>query len=378
MKRTTAMALVVAAGAVGSLYITNASAQPAPAPAPAPVPKAPAPKAPPAPAPKAPPAAPAPKAPAAPPPGTPIKPKPDTKGAEPTKGLPAGHPPLGPGRQIPESLRKRMEALRKAQAAQNGQAQAAPHGLAPAVPAGPAAKPREPRDEHGLCLGDGHNDRPKDINLFHGWLGVNNDKAVPPPSPKGSGEWWKWRLTPHPYRYENHDDHCDRRNQPIPLLANVINVGVLLFLLVRFGRRPMGEALKKRRASIMEEIDRAQEIKKSAKARLEKYEDELDNLDGRLEELRDQYKAEGEVEEKHVRQEMAETRDRLLADAAFRISQEQKTARDDLSRQALEDALAAAETLLGSAIGRADHDRLEEEYLDQLGEALNSKNGGAA
>ncbi len=379
MKRTTAMALVVAAGAVGSLYITNASAQPAPAPAPAPAPKAPpapAPKAPPpaAPAPKAPPpAAPAPKAPQ----GTPITPKPDTKGAEPTQGLPAGHPPLGPGRQIPESLRKRMEALKKAQAAQKGQAQVVPRGPVPMVPAEPAAKPREPRDEHGLCLGDGHNDRPKDINLFHGWLGVNNEKAVPPPSPKGSGDWWKWRLTPHPYRYENHDDHCDRRNQPIPLLANVINVGVLLFLLVRFGRRPMGEALKKRRASIMEEIDRAQEIKKSAKARLEKYESELDNLDGRLEELRDQYKAEGEVEEKHVREEMAETRERLLADAAFRISQEQKTARDDLSRQALEDALAAAETLLGSAIGKADHDRLEDEYLDQLAEALN-KDGGAA
>src|SRR5690606_6493450 len=115
---------------------------------------------------------------------------------------------------------------------------------------------------HGHCLGDGVDDRPKDINLFHGWFGVNNEAAAEPP-PKGGGDdwwgkdwfgnkdWWAWRLTPYPYRYENHDDHCDPRNQPVPLLANVVNIGILLFLLVRFGKRPINEALSNRKKSIM-------------------------------------------------------------------------------------------------------------------------------
>ena len=242
-------------------------------------------------------------------------------------------------------------------------------------------KPKHPVDAHGYCIGDGPQDRPKDINLFHGWLGVNNDKAVPAP-PKGGGEdwwgkdyfgnkdWWTWRLTPHPWRYENHDDHCDPRNQPIPLLANVINIGVLLFLLIRFGRKPVEESLRKRKKSIMSEIDKAQRIKKDAEDRLQNYEDELDNLDNKLDALREQYAAEGVREEQRAKQEAEEARARMIADAEFRVSQEGKSARDSLSREALEEALQAAETLLGKAITQADHDRLAEEYLDQIGPAL--------
>ncbi|MEM6791719.1 MAG: hypothetical protein AAF715_29645 [Myxococcota bacterium] len=403
--RIAPVCIVIATAGTLALGVAPAGAQPTPpVPAPEPPPAAPPPPAPaaPAPIPKAPVPIPVPPRPAPPagpaaggaprpkassavrpgvaatgrPEGTPITPRPDRRGAEPA--LPPGHPPVGgpSGRPTPDALRKMIEARKNA--ARGGRPTV--DGTLPAAPASAPPRVKAPRDEHGMCLGDSHNDRPKDINLFHGWLGVNNEKAEPAPSPKGSTDWWKWRLTPYPYRYENHDDHCDARNQPIPLLANVINIAALLFLLARFGRRPLREALEKRRASIMAEMDRAKEIKKSARARLRKYEEELEHLDDRRTGLREQYAAEGEVEERNVRQEMAETRERLLADAAFRISQEQKTARDALSRQALEEALQAAERLLVREVSDADHDRLEAEYLDQLADALDATvgTGGAA
>ncbi|HHH27677.1 MAG TPA: hypothetical protein ENK57_04940 [Polyangiaceae bacterium] len=403
---TSTKRLVLASSALALAYLSFsglAGAQdpyedpPAPAPK-APAPKAPAPKAPPvapapkAPAPKAPaPKAPAPKAPApkAEPQPAPVPPppekaapadEPEPKGADAgaKPELPSWHPPVQPqGKVGAEDRRKRLEELMKKRAQQ---ARAKAKGQAEAAPEEPA-KPKHPVDAHGYCIGDGPQDRPKDINLFHGWLGVNNDKAVPAP-PKGGGEdwwgkeyfgnkdWWTWRLTPHPWRYENHDDHCDPRNQPIPLLANVINVGVLLFLLIRFGRKPVEESLRKRKKSIMSEIDKAQRIKKDAKGRLRRYEDELDHLEDKLEALREQYAAEGAREEQRAKEEAEEARARMIADAEFRVSQESKTARDNLSREALEEALHAAEALLVRTISQADHDRLAEEYLDQIGPAL--------
>ena len=96
----------------------------------------------------------------------------------------------------------------------------------------------------------------------------------------------------------------------------------------------------------------------------------IDNLEDKLEALREQYAAEGVLEERRAKEEAEEARARMIADAEFRVSQEGKTARDNLSREALEEALHAAEALLGKAVTQADHDRIAEEYLDQIGPAL--------
>lgn len=296
------------------------------------------------------------------------------KAAQP--GLPPGHPPvdqkMDPQRR--EQLRQLLEQRRK----QRGEPQAAAPGQAePAKP----KKPKAPRDEHGHCLGQGPDDRPKDINLFHGWLGSKDElgtaddawsKAVEPPPTKGSQDWWIWRLTPYPFRYDNHEDHCDRANQPVPLLANIVNLGALAFILVRFGRKPVSEALKNRKRTIMSEFDKAAEIKRSARARLDEYEDQLDHLDDKLESLREQYAAEGRHEEARVREAAAERHERMLGDAEFRVSQESKSARDELSREALEEALTAAETLVQKSLTAADHERIAADYLDDLAAALSA------
>jgi F-type H+-transporting ATPase subunit b len=315
--------------------------------------------------------------------------------------LPPGHPPVGDVPQQPAQdvagRRRQIEALLKQQQERGrpGLPGVPPGGGAPLKPGeAPSEAPPEPAvkksptDEYGHCIGDGPQDRPKDINLFHGWLGVNNDAAALAP-PKGGGEdwwgrnkyfdlgnkeWWTWRLTPHMYRYENHDDHCDPRNQPVPLLANVINVGVLFFLLVRFGKKPVSEALSNRKKSIMAEIEKAAAIKKSAQKRLDEYAYELSHLDERLARLRAQHAAEGVNEEQRIVEDMKDTRRRMMADAEFRISQEGKASRDAMSRDALMGALQAAEDLVSTSLTQADHDRLAEEYLAHIGAAL--KDGG--
>jgi F-type H+-transporting ATPase subunit b len=286
--------------------------------------------------------------------------------------LPPGHPPVDPGRR--EQIQKLIEERRKKRGEE--QQQAATPGEQPAP-----SKPKGPVDAEGHCIGDGPNDRPKDINLFHGWLGTKDEigdrndmwkKAVAPPPAKGSKEWWFWRLTPYPFRYDNHEDPCDRYNQPVPLFANIINSGVLFFVLVRCSRKPIAEGLAKRKKTIMAEFDKAAEIKRDARQRLDRYEEELEHLDEKLVALRQQYADEGEKEEARVRAHVQQRREAMLADAEFRVVQESKAARDELSRAALHEALAAAEQIVKTSITPEDHARLAREYLDQVSVVLRS------
>ena len=362
------------AAALGAVFVArSASAQPDDYPD---EPPAPPPKVQPKPPPPKPPVAkpPAPKPPAALPPA-PKPPQPSGGADQPSKPPPRATAPVPPrplGR--PPAHRPSDEALKRLRdRLPSGKGKPSKHGKAEPQKSHP--KKKHAKDEHGYCIGRGMTDRPTEINLVHGWLGVNNDKAVPAPKRQGTFDWawWKWQLTPYMWRYENHDDHCDARNQPIPLLANIINLGVLLFLFARFGRKPVAEALRKRKKTIMSELDKAQSIKKSAQDRLAHYEDELTHLDDTLVALREKYVAEGELEETRVINAAGEARDRMLADVAFRVTQESKSARDDLSRQALDGALAAAEKLLEGKVTKADHDRLAEEYLAHIGPALKKK-----
>ena len=287
--------------------------------------------------------------------------QPPTRQAPPPGQLPRKPPPIRPDMR---------DALRQRQAGRLGRPAPPTPAAQPAVPVEEPKAQLYPRDEHGECLGHGPNDRPAEINLVHGWLGTNNEKAVPSPGPIGSKDWWLWRITPYPWRYENHEDHCDPRNEPIPLLAGIINLAALAFLLVRFGRKPLREALVKRRADVTSEMEKARRIKVEAQKRVDRYADELDHLDDTLVSLRDQYAAEGERDEQRVLDEMDQTRERMLADADFRLSQEEKVLHDSLSHQALHDALTAAEELIVAKLTDKDHERLADEYLEQVGAAL--------
>lgn len=227
-------------------------------------------------------------------------------------------------------------------------------------------------DEQGRCRFYGPTDRPKDINLFHGLLGTTENKSEveAPPEPRGSWEWWKWRLTPTWYRYDNHDCPCDPQNEPTPLIANIINFGALVFLFVWFGKKPLREALRKRKESIMSEIDKAKSIKKKAQQRLDHYEAELDQLDQKLVNLKGQYAADAERERGEIETDGERNRQRLLADVEQRLRQEARGARDELSKEALMSALRAAEELIKERLTKADQERIAEEYLDHIGPAL--------
>lgn len=238
-------------------------------------------------------------------------------------------------------------------------------GFRPPPPA-PRPEPAEAAHEHveHHCPGHGPLDSPHAPNWWEGILMVNNDLAkFGAKDDHGHFHREDGFVTRLFFRYENEKDECDPKNQPPPFLASVLNFGLLAFILYRFGKKPLAEALSARKKAMMQEIDTATHLKDEAEARLTDYEDKLQHLDETLEEMKRDFATQSEVERKHVLAEAEERRVRMKRDVELRIEQELKAAKQQLLQESVEAAVLAAEKLLASKIAAADQDRSADEYL---------------
>jgi F0F1-type ATP synthase membrane subunit b/b' len=153
----------------------------------------------------------------------------------------------------------------------------------------------------------------------------------------------------------------------VPYVGSLMNLALLAFLLVRFGKKPVTEGLKKRRDDIAKDIEEAARMKKEAEARAEKYQSSLKNLDKDLATTRSTLEEAGKSERSKLVKEAEEKAARMRKDADFLLEQEGKQKKLDLMQQAIESASAQANTLLASSVTQDDHLRLCEEFLVDLG-----------
>jgi F-type H+-transporting ATPase subunit b len=240
-----------------------------------------------------------------------------------------------------------------------GAAQAQPHGST--APAHGAAAPEHGATpagaEHGATPAEGGehgatHDEPGEINWFYGMLVEGKEGAEPTllVRPKGM--------------------------QP-PLAAMLLNTAILFYLIIRFGRRPLSDALKKRKTSIMQGIQDASRMKDEAQRRLAEYEEKLAHTDQEIERVRREMRAAGEAERARILVEAKERRARMERDAQQLIEQEIKAARQEITREMVASAVKSAAERMAKELGSADHQRLADEYLATLDKAFVAKGGQA-
>ena len=169
-----------------------------------------------------------------------------------------------------------------------------------------------------------------------------------------------------------------KSDMPPPFLANLINFAIFAAVVYRFGRKPLQDALKDRKQTIMKEIDAATKMRDEAAKRLAEYEDKLQHIDDEIERIREDFRAQGVREKERILAEAQERKERMLRDAQFMIDQEVRQMRIVLMREAIDVALDAAERLLQSRATAADHDRIAEDYVKRLASGLTITKGGSA
>lgn len=154
-----------------------------------------------------------------------------------------------------------------------------------------------------------------------------------------------------------------RNSEFVGALANFL---LLVAIIIAFARRPLGNFLVARRKTIEEGLTEARRLKEAAEKKYNEYNERLQRLDRELEKIRKEMVAAGEAERDRIVSEAEAKAARMRRDAEFLIEQQMKQLRVDLTREAVEAAVAAAEQVLREATSPSDQQRLAQQYIERL------------
>lgn len=150
------------------------------------------------------------------------------------------------------------------------------------------------------------------------------------------------------------------------LLSMVVNFLIWLAIIVWLMRKPMTEFLKNRRHAVEEGLEEAKRLKLAAETKYADYSERLEHLDEELAKLRSEMINAGEAERDRIVADAESRAARMRKDAQFVIDQRVKQLRVDLTREAIEAAVAAAETVLTAQVAGSDQQRLADGYLEDV------------
>jgi F-type H+-transporting ATPase subunit b len=202
-------------------------------------------------------------------------------------------------------------------------------------------------------LASPHNAPPEDLNWI--WGLVNTQKGLEEPN-----------LLFRP------------EGMPAPVLAFVINALILFGVIWWFGHKPIRTALQQRRDRIMGGMDAAAKMKAEAEAQLALHMAKLEKVEEEIERLKTEMRESAEAEREHVLREARDRAGRMQREAVHLIEQETKAARQDLMKETVRAAFVAAEDMLRKQANAMDHQRIADDYVTNLPDAVAKARGGEA
>jgi F-type H+-transporting ATPase subunit b len=146
----------------------------------------------------------------------------------------------------------------------------------------------------------------------------------------------------------------------------VVNFAILVFLLVKFVKRPLQDYLQQRKETVEKTLMEAKEAKELAQKALTEVEERLALKDKEVAEIIESARESGEREKARLIQEADNMRVRIIDQAKINIDYELRKAKEALQHEAAEAALQRAEQLIKEEITEQDQDRLFRESLRLL------------
>lgn len=153
----------------------------------------------------------------------------------------------------------------------------------------------------------------------------------------------------------------------------LVNFSVVVAVLVVFGRKPLAAFLATRRKNVAEALEEAQRLKADAEAKEKEFRGRLERLNEEIDELRKEMIKAGEAERDRIVADAEAKAARMRRETEFVIDQQMKQLRVDLTKEAVEAAVAAAQEVLARETGAADQERLSKIYLERLAATAKEK-----
>jgi F-type H+-transporting ATPase subunit b len=147
----------------------------------------------------------------------------------------------------------------------------------------------------------------------------------------------------------------------------IINFAILVIILYKFGKKPLGDFLKKRTELIEKTLNEAKEAKEAALKALRETEERVKTKDAEVKAILDAAKKSGELERDRIIEESAKLKEKILEQAKTNIDYELKHAKDSIKAEAVELAMELAEKKLKEKLTKEEQEKLLDESLVKIG-----------
>src|SRR5262245_21787068 len=146
----------------------------------------------------------------------------------------------------------------------------------------------------------------------------------------------------------------------------MLNFGVLVFLLIKFGGPAVRKALEARHQQIKSDLASAAEARAAAQARFEQQEKRLAALESEIAAIVAGIKQEAEAEKARLIAMAEDRAKRIREQSEFIIEQQVRQAQEDLRREVAIAAVALAEQIVRNQLGPADQQRLIDTFVGDV------------
>jgi F-type H+-transporting ATPase subunit b len=160
----------------------------------------------------------------------------------------------------------------------------------------------------------------------------------------------------------------------LTFFVNLINFGILLYLLKRLLFKPAQAYLDRRRDWIAAQMESARKSEERAEELVREREEALKKAHEQSRRIVEEAKASAEALVSTAKDNAKEEAQRILKDAREQLEQERTEMRRDFRRAYAELAILAASRVLEREVTVEDHRRLLDDFLEQISdEALRMK-----
>jgi F-type H+-transporting ATPase subunit b len=147
----------------------------------------------------------------------------------------------------------------------------------------------------------------------------------------------------------------------------VVNFGILVFILFKFGKKPFQNFLRSRTELIEKTLNEAKEARAAAEKALREVEERLKTKDAEIQTIVSAAQKSGEQERDRIIEESSKLKAKILEQAKTNIEFELKSAKEAIKAEAVELAMELAEKKLKEKLTKEEQERLLDESLMKIG-----------
>ena len=146
----------------------------------------------------------------------------------------------------------------------------------------------------------------------------------------------------------------------------VLNVVVLVAIIYKFAKKPLGNALSNSAESAKKLIMDAREAEENLKAELNDMRSKIVGLEKQAEQMVKNAKKDAQIEKDRIIEEGRHEIERMKRQASFALEQESRKAESDLRYWVAEESVKLAEKELKQEMNQNQQNKLAEKYMDEL------------